>query len=325
MLSAMLPSSPAGLQSPLASASTSSVTYADLSSFVWSGPLDLGSSDTSTAYSRRFASFLPTATVPRSSESKSSASPSPVAKRPASHPSDSGSLVSPSQVAQRVRTVFNSSNAVLSTPAAVPASASEPRQSTYGGLGHGFPSHLRDSGSYTHLPSIPEDRPLDIYHTPRKPAQHAGLPSPPRRADAPLPSASVSAHIPLRKRLLTTVHGLFSPRRAAKRPVFSIPEFRSQEASAAQSTVKGTGQQQPAPQRVHTPMSPMMLLAAQSILEEDRKCRKKEGRGKLGPKNGAQMSRLAAQVANCQTHQAGSTLNHGNGKGSPKSKLGFLF
>ncbi|KAJ7165479.1 hypothetical protein C8R43DRAFT_986499 [Mycena crocata] len=296
MLSAMLPSSSAGLKSPLASAYTSSVAYTDLAaSFVWSAPLDPGSNDTSTAYSRQFASLLPDAAVPRSSDLKSSASPSPVAKRPASHPSDSGSSVSPSQVAQ---TVFNSSNALLSTPAAVPASASEPRQLKYTGLGHSLPPHSRDSvsyDSYTHLPSIPEDRPLDIYHTPRKLDQRAGLGAPRNSPSPPSPSTSVSAHIPLMKRLQTTIHGLLRTRRLVKRPLFSnsIAEFRSREVSVTQSKVNWKavpGQQQ---QRVHTTMSPMMLLAAQSILEEDRKIRKKDGLGK----HGASMSRLASQVA----------------------------
>ncbi|KAJ7187933.1 hypothetical protein C8R46DRAFT_1053100 [Mycena filopes] len=167
---------------------------------------------------------------------------------------------------------------------------------------------MRGTGTRARLPSIPEEDSVAVVSKQPAPApaaskanaQHAGLglglPSALRQAlrnqSSPKPtSAESTSPTPVKKwRLQSTVHELFSTRKFAKRPLFPIHEARSREASAETSggvEEKGAGtgkerassaateQERRPSQRLQ--MSPAMLLAAQSILEEDKKFRRKEG------------------------------------------------
>lgn len=182
---------------------------------------------------------------------------------------------------------------------------------TYEGLGHGRPSHMHDTRP--RLSSIPEEiRPSP---PPTKLAQHVGLglglPSvlhdamqpqvSPEPSSPPAPVAPLS----VKARLQSTVHELFTTRKFSKRELHPIPEARSREGSAqgrdatspstppdiaAEDTTNRKSPtvhaSQPAEQQERKPSgsgseraraSPAMLLAAESILAEDRKLRKKEG------------------------------------------------
>ncbi|KAJ7451715.1 hypothetical protein B0H11DRAFT_2074780 [Mycena galericulata] len=252
--------------------------------------------------------------------------------------SDESLPLSPSPIAEPTRHVSSGSSKSVETtaPTAVVASTSsavEPPVITsssgrYAGLGHGLPPHLRaPQAARPRLPSIPEDAAITNTSVPvNKLAQHAGLglgrPSVLRKAayeaasssssSAPVPAptadteskAAITA-TPLKTRIQSTVHELFSTRKFPKRALFAIPEARSREASTEAGEKKGAkgkgremndkserkaGQQQHGAQSQRSAhsngegsasigprlqMSPMMRLAAQSVLEEERKLRKK--------------------------------------------------
>jgi hypothetical protein len=122
----------------------------------------------------------------------------------------------------------------------------------------------------------------------------------------------------MKSRLQSTAHELFNTRKFVKRVLFPIPEARSREASAeghAHATTegieKGMGktaaavdqqQQQQRQTSSRLQMSPAMLLAAQSILEEDKKFRKKEGLEKSQTTMSPTM-RFASQAIQAQEEQ----------------------
>ncbi|KAJ6594221.1 hypothetical protein B0H19DRAFT_1094497 [Mycena capillaripes] len=227
--------------------------------------------------------------------------------------------------------------ATIPVPTAVPTPATAP-QTKYEGLGHGLPSHMRD-GARMRLPSIPEE--VAASAPTNKVGQHAGLglglPSSLRngvRTHASEPSSSPRTLAPLKSRLQSTVHDLFSTRKFPKRNLFSIPEVRSPEMSAGghphtaaaageeKGKTRAAAEQQ---QRKPTPrpqMSPVMLLAAQSVLEEDRKFRKKEGLDEK-PMSSTTV-RLASQVLQAQEEQTKFIKQAGLRKASPR-KFRFLF
>jgi hypothetical protein len=117
-------------------------------------------------------------------------------------------------------------------------------------------------------------------------------------------------------RLESTMHELFGARKSAKRPLDPIAEARSREPSAEGSAGKekeSNGrtaswveqQQQQREQRKPSPgsrMSPAMLLAAQSILDEERKLRKKQGLDKVAAPMSSAM-RFVSQVVEEQEEQ----------------------
>ncbi|KAJ7091108.1 hypothetical protein C8R44DRAFT_990445 [Mycena epipterygia] len=278
----------------------------------------------------------------------SSASTSPSVSSTASSPSFiyPTDPLAPLSPPPRFSPVFNSTpSAVVSeSPSPVPASPADPSPSPtkYDGLGHGLPSHMRGSASRLRLSSIPEEEPeAKLAPAPIKLAQHAGvglgLPPALRSTVQKKPNSPASPQTkPLKSRLQSTVHELFSTRKFAKRPLFSIPEARSREVSAEEheargsavnATEKGKGK---APAVPH--MSPAMRLAAQSIIEEDRKFRKKEGLAR-GPTMSPTM-RLAAQMVRDehlreeQEQEKKSWRKAGPGSGSEraqKSRFKFLF
>ncbi|KAJ7497600.1 hypothetical protein FB451DRAFT_1550426 [Mycena latifolia] len=262
---------------------------------------------------------LPLANVPRSTDeftiipitevapgslSRSRAPPTQLPASPVYSPSsvytpDSLASLSPIPEPPRRSPVFNATlNAAVSeSPAASPA------HTQYEDLGHGLPSHMRGSGSRLRLPSTTEAEHETQAASTRLP-QHVGLglglPSAlrsamqPQASPEPPSSPKSPAPTPLKSRLQSTVHELFSTRKFAKRPLFTIPEARSREASAegratmpvievkaeenGKGKTKAGQQQQKSGQGSGRPhMSPAMRLAAESILQEDRKFRKKEG------------------------------------------------
>ncbi|KAJ7656350.1 hypothetical protein DFH06DRAFT_1132296 [Mycena polygramma] len=158
--------------------------------------------------------------------------------------------------------------------------------------------------SYTHVPrtrrrlgSIPEEE-VECKSTSSsiKAGQHPGLSAkvcekvhcqkdttqPPT---SPIPSPRTAA--PLKSRLKATMQKLFNTRKFAKRTQLAIPEARSWE---GEKGISSNGAK----------MSSVMLMAAQSILEEDRKLRKKD-RASEAP--GSSTVQLASQVLQVQEEQ----------------------
>ncbi|KAJ7045838.1 hypothetical protein C8F04DRAFT_1066351 [Mycena alexandri] len=303
----------------------------------------------------RSSSNTPESSPPQSiasSAEESSSSPSPV---PAS--------LSPSPIVEPPTASTSNSTTV---PAGTPA-----RHTQYEGLGHGLPSHMQRA----RLPSIPEEAAATAAKQPaaapaatKVNAQHAGLGlglpfalrQAPQKQASPNPAASSSSspatsRTAVKKwRLHSTVHELFSTRKFPKRALFSIPEVRSRKTSAervggakksegvtageetgkARST--STERERRPSQRLQ--MSPAMLLAAQSILEEDKKFRRKEGLDKpnmlkkqqkrggvRAPTPTTPTMRLASQVEEHKKQQRNISQQQAGAEGSSKKKYTFLF
>ncbi|KAJ6587213.1 hypothetical protein DFH09DRAFT_1142903 [Mycena vulgaris] len=275
--------------------------------------------------------IIPITEIAPGSLSSLSASPpeSPAYSPNSSYASDSSESPSPITEFPPRFPAFNPPLSAAVWEPIAPASPTDAGQIKYEGLSHGLPSHMR-GGARARLSSIPEEE-TDVKGTPSptKLAQHAGLglglPSS-LRAAAQQP-ASTSPKAPFKSRLQSTVQELFSTRKFAKRPLFSIPEARSREASAEAAkpeekgkakTQAGQQQQQERKPSARPHMSPAMRLAAESILEEDRKFRKKEGLDKV-PKSLGEMSptmRLVHEEDQKFRKQAGADR---------KSRFKFLF
>ncbi|KAJ7602088.1 hypothetical protein DFH06DRAFT_1398917 [Mycena polygramma] len=185
----------------------------------------------------------------------------------------------------------------ISAPAAVLA------PSKYAGLSYGVPSHMHVSGTRRRLASISEEEVECTFSPPvMKAVQHTDLgrniPSEVRKdgqclkaADEPLtsPIPSPRTAAPLKSRLISTMQKLFNTRKFAKRTLLAIPEARCREPSAREKGSSNGAQ-----------MSSVMLMAAQSILEEDRKFRKKERMSEV-PRSST--ARLASQVLQVQEEE----------------------
>ncbi|KAJ7656360.1 hypothetical protein DFH06DRAFT_1410986 [Mycena polygramma] len=104
---------------------------------------------------------------------------------------------------------------------------------------------------------------------------------------SPIPSPRTAA--PLKSRLKARMQKLFNTRKFAKRTLQAIPEARFGEPSEGAKGIPNGAK-----------MSSVMLLAAQSILEEDRKLRKKE---RVSEAPGSSTVRLATQVLQVQEEQ----------------------
>ncbi|KAJ6476056.1 hypothetical protein C8R47DRAFT_664809 [Mycena vitilis] len=203
-----------------------------------------------------------------------------------------------------ISSAASSPSPVCASPAPIPApAAAVPTPSKYAGLSHGVPSHMAASGTRRRLASIPEE----VECTPR------GLPFDLCK-DVKQPAAASTSRIPSprtaatrKARLQSNLHEFFHTRKFAKRVSAAIPEARSREASVSSSTG--------APQ-----MSAVMLMAAQSVLEEDRKFRKKE---RMSDVPVAQSTvRLASQVLQVQEAQEKQRKQE---KGAAPKKFLFLF
>ncbi|KAJ7666653.1 hypothetical protein DFH06DRAFT_1322626 [Mycena polygramma] len=171
----------------------------------------------------------------------------------------------------------------LVSPPLASASISAPvamlAPSKYAGLSDGMPSYMHVSGTRRRLGSVPEGEVECKFSSPSiKTGHHADLgPSlatevrkhaqcqmaanqPPTSL---IPSPRTAA--PLKSRIKATAQKLFNTRKFAKRTQLAIPEARSREPSAGETSLPNGAK-----------MSSVMLMAAQSILEEDRKLRRKE-------------------------------------------------
>ncbi|KAJ6464656.1 hypothetical protein C8R47DRAFT_1079597 [Mycena vitilis] len=178
-----------------------------------------------------------------------------------------------------------------------PVAVLAPRK--YAGPSNGVPSSMRVS-TRRRLGSIPEEEvecksPSPTSLTRMKAGQHGGMGlAAEMRRDAqrpkatsqpptsPIPSPRTAA--PLKSRLKATMQKLFNTRKFAKQTQLAIPEARAREGE------KGAK------------MSSVMLLAAQSFLEEDRKFRKKE-RAYISEMPGSSTVRLSGQVLQVQEEQ----------------------
>ncbi|KAJ7902163.1 hypothetical protein B0H14DRAFT_2670204 [Mycena olivaceomarginata] len=187
----------------------------------------------------------------------------------------------------------------------------------YAGLGHGLPSHMR--GARARLSSIPEEveaktmaaLPIIDDEASQHTRRGLGFPSVLRQAVQrhASPSASgpapASSPRPLMSRLESTMHELFSARKSAKRPLDPIAEARSREPGGKEKESNGRTASWQREQRKPSPssrMSPAMLLAAQSILDEERKLRKKQGLDKVAAPMSSAM-RFVSQVVEEQEEQ----------------------
>ncbi|KAJ7747228.1 hypothetical protein B0H16DRAFT_1555155 [Mycena metata] len=258
-----------------------------------------------------------------------------------------------------------------SSPAQSPASAEESSSSPSPTPASLSPSPVVEppTASASNSSTVPAGTLARHTHPPPAPAatkvnaQHAGLglglPSALRQAlqkqASPTPAASSSSSpaasptAAKKWRLHSTVHELFSTRKFQKRALFSIPEIRPRETSAEATKSAGvveeprsarstsTEQERRPSQRLR--MSPAMLLAAQSILDEDKKFRRKEGLDKpstLKKRGGVRaptptptaktmmspVMRLASQV---EQEQRNSKQKQAGAEGSSKKQYKFLF
>ncbi|KAJ7656775.1 hypothetical protein DFH06DRAFT_1328322 [Mycena polygramma] len=183
--------------------------------------------------------------------------------------------------------------------AVIPAPAAMLAPSEYAGLSHGVPSHVDDSGTRRRLGSIPEEEVECTFSPPFiKAGKHTDLgrnvPSEVRKdgqcqkaSDQPIPSPRTAA--PLKSRLKSTMQKFFNTRKFEKRTLLAIPEAQCREPSAREKGSSNGAQ-----------MSSVMLMAAQSILEEDRKFRKKERMSEV-PRSST--ARLASQVLQVQEEE----------------------
>ncbi|KAJ7217729.1 hypothetical protein GGX14DRAFT_438063 [Mycena pura] len=212
-----------------------------------------------------------------------------------------------------------------------PFSVPTPRRFKHAGLGIGLglPSSMRcsDARARVRLPSVPEEEiDVGVKTAPAltKAEQLAqlgrGLPSTSpfalqKQASALSPEPQPQPQKPGNSRIHSTVHELFGTRRFAKRPLFAIPEVRSREASEEAREAAEIAQENmcTSPQRpqheastTRPLLSPIMLLAAQSVLEEDRKYRKKEGLGKMQRSEMSPTMRLSLLVEEEQRRQGGT-------------------
>ncbi|KAF7376423.1 hypothetical protein MSAN_00057800 [Mycena sanguinolenta] len=243
-------------------------------------------------------------------------------------------------------------------PAPIRSGPAHQTQAKYAGLGHGLPSHMR--ASRKRLSSIPEEveatinvsqhADLGLGHPSsvlRQTVQKHSSSSPQQNS---APALSPRAKTPFKSRLESTVHQLFSTRKFGKRTLFSIPEARSPDAVAeAENGSKGrtaswVEQQQrqlqqkqqrmssasstdtdtsPSPSSSRLQMSPIMLLAAQSIMEEDRKFRKKEGLEGVAPMSPTM--RLASQMVELQEEERKLQKLQKKQAGMASKKFKFLF
>ncbi|KAJ7664397.1 hypothetical protein DFH06DRAFT_1392097 [Mycena polygramma] len=194
---------------------------------------------------------------------------------------------------------------IMSLASPPSASISEPvavlAPSKHAGLSNGMPSYMHVSRTRRRLGSIPEEEVECKFSSPSiKTGHHADLgpslatevrkhaqcqmaasQSPPSLIPSPRTAA------PLKSRLKATMQKLFNTRTFAKQTQLAIPEARSREASAGEKSNSAK-------------MSSVMLMAAQSILEEDRKLRKKERVSEV-PRSSTM--RLASQVLQVQEEQ----------------------